>query len=57
MLILLTLATLALVAGAPAVDAKPPNIGDGCNYFHWHNGNLLEGELPGYHFHVCYTGT
>lgn len=52
--ILITLAAIGMVAATPAVEAAPPNIGGDCGFFHWHNGNLLEGELPGYHYHHCY---
>jgi hypothetical protein len=54
----LVLAVLVAFAGvvafAPAAEAAPPNIGgNGCDYFHWHNGNVQEGQLPGYHWHPC----
>lgn len=36
------------------VAMGPPNIGSGCSYFHWHNGDIKDGQLPGYHYHPCY---
>jgi hypothetical protein len=30
----------------------PPNHG-GCDYLHWHHGDLLEGTPPSYHYHPC----
>ena len=52
-----SLAVLAVaVAPVPvAAEAAPPNLPPGypCNYFHWHSGNVMEGELPGYHWHHC----
>lgn len=48
-------ALTGVVAVSPAAEAAPPNIGgDGCGYFHWHSGDLLEGTPPGYHYHHCY---
>lgn len=53
----LVLVAFTVVPAVPAVaaEAAPPNIppGANCDYFHWHNGDLLAGELPGYHFHSC----
>lgn len=46
---------LAGIVLAPAAHAAPPDIPeDSCGYFHWHNGNVLQGTLPGYHYHHCY---
>lgn len=51
--------TVLAIAAAPieGVEAAPPNLppgATGCDYFHWHNGNVLAGETPGYHYHLCY---
>lgn len=55
LVLLVTLAAIGMVAAAPSAVAAPPNIPENsCGYFHWHNGNLLEGKLPGYHYHHCY---
>lgn len=44
------------VAVAPAAEAAPPNIppGGSCGYFHYHNGNVAQGQLPSYHYHHCF---
>lgn len=50
-------ALTGVVAFAPAAEAAPPNLppgSSGCDYFHWHNGNIRQGTPPGYHYHVCY---
>lgn len=51
----LVLSLAGLVGPAPAAVAAPPNIpsGYGCDYFHWHQGNAQQGQLPGYHWHPC----
>lgn len=53
--LLVLVAFTGVVALAPAANAAPPNIGgDGCGYFHWHNGDIKSGVAPGYHYHHCY---
>ena len=41
---------------APTAAAAPPDLPPdhgGCDYFHWHDGDLQEGRLPRYHYHLC----
>lgn len=54
-ILLATLLALGFLAAAPAVEAAPPNIppGSPCNYFHYHSGNLQQGQPPRYHYHHC----
>lgn len=54
--LVLLVAFTGVVATAPAAEAAPPNLppGSGCGFFHWHNGDVVEGELPGYHYHHCF---
>ena len=53
----IALAVLALAVAAPmaSAEARPPDLppGASCDYFHWHNGDPLNGVPPGYHFHAC----
>lgn len=59
-LVLAFVVVLAFTAiAAPAAEAAPPNLppgSTGCDYFHWHNGNVQQGTLPGYHYHPCILG-
>lgn len=50
----LLVAFAGIVAIAPTATAGPPDLGSGCGYFHWHNGDVKNGILPGYHLHPCY---
>lgn len=48
--------SLGAVSVAPAAEAAPPDLPPnhgGCDYFHYHNGNLLAGQPPSYHYHPC----
>ncbi|HJQ93167.1 MAG TPA: hypothetical protein VJ874_02655 [Candidatus Thermoplasmatota archaeon] len=45
------------IVAAPAAEAAPPDLPpdhSGCGYFHWHNGNIVQGTPPGYHYHHCF---
>lgn len=41
---------------APA-EVSPPDLRSGCGYLHWHDGDVKNGVLPGYHLHPCYEPT
>lgn len=56
-LVLAALLALTAIAVVPAAQAAPPNLppgASGCDYFHWHNGNVAQGTTPGYHWHPCF---
>lgn len=55
--LVLVVAMSGFVALAPTVNAAPPDLPPnhtGCNYFHYHHGDIKNGVPPSYHYHHCF---
>lgn len=55
-LLALAIGLTGFVALAPPVGAAPPDLPPGhggCDYFHYHHGDVKSGVPPTYHWHPC----
>ncbi len=54
LVVALAFAGTMIVPDAEA-ERGPPNLPPGsyCNYFHYHSGNIQQGQPPTYHYHHC----